>query len=164
MSFTFLYGKTNDIKSVLIIGDSMAQGLSPKFSELLSEKHIQCFSEYKVGTDSRYWEKQDIPTLISEKKPDHIYIALGTNEYKKMSVLSTLKIVETLKDSNVSYTWILPFNKDAQKYNERLIRFVGIENVYETKEQLTLYDGVHPTPRSFGKWAKNILDKTEFNK
>lgn len=142
---------------ILLLGDSMAQGLYPQFKSLLKQYDVAVVSKYKVGSSSKYWANQNISKIIEDEKPNYIFVALGTNEYQNPYFQHTDKIINDIKQSGVSFKWIAPIQQKAKDYNSYVSSIIGKENMFETNEDLPLYDGVHPTQKSFKKLGYMVL-------
>lgn len=152
--------------SIMVIGDSMAQGLQPHFDKLAKEHNISIYTRYKVGSSSFYWSndkqiKDDIYTI----QPSMVLIVLGSNEWLGSSnpklKRAIKKLVNDIQAANTQYIWIGPPIKDALKYQQMLSETANPRYVYDyTDLNVTRSkDKIHPDRKGFSRWSEMILSK-----
>lgn len=142
---------------ILIIGDSMAQGLYPQFKRILKKHDVEVVTKYKVGSSSNYWASQNISRIIEDEKPHFVFVALGTNEINNPYVEDTVKIIDSLNDTGIDYRWILPIIPNSDVYNRMIKEQLGDFRAIYSEENYNLYDGVHPTLKGFKNLSYYVL-------
>jgi hypothetical protein len=124
----------------LIIGDSIAVGIS--------QHRPECLSHARVGITSSAWNKKFLPRVIGAETT---VISLGSNDWNPDVSLNELIILrEKVKSKKVF--WVMPVIKPqiqemieliADRYNDHILYVEG-----------TSRDGVHPTDKEYKRLAK----------
>lgn len=101
---------------ILLVGDSLMQGLSPSMRELFSEKRISVITAAKpatgiTNTQFYSWERQ-LPALVETHQPDVILFLLGANDIQGMSIKGRTVAFGTKQ-------WI-------QEYRSRIATLIGM--------------------------------------
>lgn len=148
---------------LLLVGDSLAEGINPHIYSSLKEKVIYK-SLYKRGTTVPYWLKSSQLVAELKTKPDIILVSLGTNDLKtRTSNLDQYyQFSEKLISSGAQVYWIIPpvmpFN------NEDIIQWIEHPEPPISKIDCGEYDlersqdQVHLTPKGYQDWSKCIVD------
>lgn len=152
--------------TIMVIGDSMAQGLQPHFEKLAIENNSSIITRYKIGSSSFYWSNdKQIKDDIIKLHPNMVLIVLGSNEWLGSSnpklKRAIKKLVNDIHLTNTPYIWIGPPIKNAEEYQQMLCDVANPKYVYDyTDLNVTRgKDKIHPTPKGFSQWSKMILSK-----
>ena len=150
-------------QSILLIGDSMLEGLSPRFYEYaLHNGHDFNAVVWYSSTTKYFGECDTLRYFIEKYKPTYILLSLGSNELfmpgikknRQKFVEHILKQIDT-----IPYLWIGPPNwKEDTGINDMIIENAGYDRYYPSK-RLTYNrakDGAHPTRESSSKWADSV--------
>lgn len=159
--------KTKKIKDkILVIGDSMAQGLEPHFKKLSLENNISIITRFKIGSSSFYWSGDENLTQEIEKfHPDVVLIVLGANEWIASSNPKLKRAIKKLTSNialtNTEYVWIGPPINEAKEYYQMLRDTTNPKFVYDyTELNVTrAKDKIHPNSKGFSQWSKMIFLK-----
>lgn len=156
----------NEKFKIFVIGDSMAQGLEPHFKKLSKEYNCEVITKFKIGSSTFYWSNEAlIMDELASQSPDLVLIVLGSNEWQGSSnpklKRSAKKLIENMTKNKFAYIWIGPPVKNAQKYNEMLQMVADSKNIFDYTDLNVsrAKDNIHPTPKGFLIWSKQILDK-----
>lgn len=168
---------------VLLIGDSLALGLTPFFASLAKESGVDFKAMATVGTRIDQWAANpDLKALLAAFKPDLILVSLGTNDSfmqgadvvsKQQAQLDKLYSVLTEWPRSSDYglgpeyvVWIGPpvLPKPPSPGISKMIQdaagsALSPRYYYFHSERLDLPrgpDGLHPVPRGYAGWAGAI--------
>jgi len=154
-------------KKILLIGDSLAQGMAASFYKLVRQKgyvpHVDC----KQGTRIDYWAKK-LDKTLNATRPSLLIVSLGTND-------------SGLRDPEVQRTHVKNIKKIAARYNTDILwilpqtlpaRFVGQDGIkkiiqeelgektFDTKIKLEkIKDQIHLTKRGYEAWITSTWDQ-----
>lgn len=159
-------------KKILLIGDSLAQGMAPHFNKLAKNKgyvpRINCLQ----GTRIDYWSDR-LDKIMNDIRPGLIVVSLGTNdsglptpEIQRRHVKNIKKIADRYGSKIL---WILP-----QPLPKRFVGQHGIkqiikeeikDDVYDTQVKLEkIKDEIHMTSRGYETWITATWDHMVANK
>lgn len=101
---------------ILLVGDSLMQGLGPSMKDLFSKNGITVINAAKpatgiTNTQFYSWERQ-LPVLLGTHKPDVILFLLGANDIQGMSIEDRIVAFGTKQ-------WI-------QEYRSRIATLIGM--------------------------------------
>jgi len=158
--------KINANYKIMIIGDSMVQGLQPHMERLAKEHNTTMITRFKIGSSSFYWaNQQNIKNDIETINPNLVLIVLGSNEWQGSAnpklKRAIRKIADDIGATNTPYIWIGPPIKDAQSYQEMLAKVVNPSKLYDYTELNVTRgkDQIHPSPKGFSQWTNMILTR-----
>lgn len=157
------------IKRVLVVGDSLAVGLTPNLQKLCKADGISyCASDAIVGTRIDQWSKK-IQPLVDHHKPDLVFVSLGTNDAMmsnpRQNQAAMNKIIEAVRGAGARLVWIappsLPTTISGQRVRDDVVRAMlnesGVEQFDSTKVSVErAMDGIHATPQGYATWASAI--------
>jgi lysophospholipase L1-like esterase len=162
---------------ILVIGDSLAVGMTPHFELLAKETELPFSARAIGGTRVDQWvDSKKLLSLLDTFQPTHVLISLGTNDaytpLKPENVnADTQELVAIIKEANANPIWIgapdlpTPVNCPPCPSGEFDLR---TENLAAIKEAAPYYfdsttlnipkspDGIHPTARGYAGWAGAI--------
>lgn len=148
---------------LLIIGDSMLEGLNPRLAAYAKENGHTLNSVIWYSSTTEYWGTCDtLGVFIKRFKPTFIFISLGANEL-------FVKDIATKRDGfvknflrqigNIPYVWIGPPNwKKDTGINDLIAANVPAGRFFVTNGMKfnRQKDGAHPTHESAARWMDSI--------
>lgn len=151
-------------KTILFIGDSMLDGLSPRMAQYAKQNGHTLYSVIWYSSTSKTWGDSDkLKHYISTIKPDYIFICLGANELfvRDIRAKRTKFVRRMLADiGNIPYIWIGPPNwKEDTGINDMLMAETAHGSFFLSKD-LTLArssDGAHPTKAASADWLDSVM-------
>lgn len=149
---------------ILLMGDSMLEGLSPRLAAYAQQNNHKLFTVIWYSSSSRVWAtSQNIEKYIEKFKPTYIFICLGANELFIKNVAELREgyvktVIEKLGD--IPYVWIGPPNKQKDTgINDLLKKTVPADKFFLTKGMKFNYfeDQIHPTRASAIEWMDSVV-------
>lgn len=151
-------------KTVLLIGDSMAEGLGWFLREKVEAAGGHYIIESRHSTTIPLWEGEKLKESLERNKPDILFISLGSNELfvdkpEQTRAPMIRKITEELGD--LTAFWIGP---PSWKPDHGLVRVIEENfqpNHFYNSNDLKVprrSDGAHPTREGFETWANLVWD------
>jgi lysophospholipase L1-like esterase len=150
-------------KSIMLIGDSMLEGLSPRMLEYALQNGHTLNSVVWYSSTTKYFGQSDtLRHFIRKYNPDYIFLSLGANELfvkniKKDRAAYVRHILQSIGD--IPYIWIGPPNwKEDTGINELIVQNVRSGCYYPSKrlEFKRSKDGAHPTKASAAQWVDSL--------
>lgn len=150
-------------QSILIIGDSMLEGLNPRLAAYAKENGHRLNSVIWYSSTTEYWGKSDtLKVFLRKFKPTFIFISLGANELfvrnieqdRDRYVKSLLKQI-----GDIPYVWIGPPNWKKDTGINRLIAANVPAGCFFLSDGMKFdrqKDGAHPTHESAAKWLDSV--------
>jgi hypothetical protein len=147
--------------TVMLVGDSLAVGMSTEFKRLAVGAGYRAVTHAAVGTTTTQWLtwiKQDLKV----NKPALVVVSLGTNDaagFESVSKNPKLfeEFVKTIDESGAFVVWIGPpaiSTKKVAKIDEvrRLVKSAA--PIYFASEDLVipLEDGIHTNAAEYKRW------------
>ena len=150
-------------KNILIIGDSMLEGLNPRLAAYAEANGHRLNSVIWYSSTSEYWGTCDtLKVFLRRFKPDYIFISLGGNElFVKNIEEKRAAYVRNFLDQigDIPYLWIGPPNWKEDTGINRLIAKMTKPGCFFLSNGMTFErekDGAHPTRRSAALWFDSI--------
>lgn len=149
---------------ILLVGDSMLEGLSPRLAAYAKHNNHKLFTVIWYASSSKHWATtQTLEKYIQKYKPTYIFMALGTNELYIRNIIELREgyvktIVEKMGD--IPFVWIGPPNwKKDTGINDLLKKTVPEGKFFLTKGMKFSYneDQIHPTRSSAARWMDSIV-------
>lgn len=150
-------------KTILFIGDSMLDGLSPRLAAYADHNGHKLYSVIWYSSTSERWAKSGkLAHYINRLHPDYIFICLGSNELTVRDIvikrdIHVKKIIEEIGE--IPYLWIGPPNWKPDTGINRLIASNSQLGSYFKSDGMTFErskDGAHPTKQSASEWMDSI--------
>lgn len=150
-------------QSILLIGDSMLEGLSPPFLRYATQNGHTFNAVLWYSSSTKYFGECDtLSAFIKKYEPTFILLSLGTNELfirdiQKERAVFVKRILSQI--DSTPYVWIGPPNwKEDTGINELILRNTGYGRYFESKrlDFERTKDGAHPTFPSAAKWVDSI--------
>lgn len=149
--------------NILIIGDSMLEGINPRLAAYASENGHTLNSVIWYSSTTAYWGNCDtLRVFLRRFKPSYIFISLGANELFVKDIIEKRDgcvkyFLEQIGD--IPYVWIGPPNwKKDTGINELIARNVK-PGCYFKSDGMHFdrtKDGAHPTHASAALWVDSI--------
>lgn len=150
-------------KTILFIGDSMLEGLSPRFAHYAKANGHKLYTVIWYSSTSEIWGGSGkLSSYISRLHPDYILICLGANELFVSDIAKkrdryVKQIVKEIGD--IPFLWIGPPNWKKDTGINDLIASNVPEGSFFLSDGMHFNrkkDGAHPTHESAALWADSI--------
>ena len=150
--------------TILLIGDSMVEGLSPRLAAYADVSGHRLFTVIWYGSTTERWaETHRIKTYVKKFKPGYIIACIGGNELfvRDVERMRSRAVDTILADiGSVPYVWIGPPNWKPDTGINRLIAGKVGEGRFFLSSGMQLdrtSDGAHPTRRASAEWMDSIV-------
>ncbi len=162
---TSLFKKTKDTSSqkILIIGDSMLEGLSLRLQDYSEHNGHEMQAVIWYSSQSLWFGKSDtLKHFIEKFNPTYVILVLGANELFVPKIIERRKkYVEKIISQldSVKFVWVGPPNwKDDTGINKLIVDAVGWDRYFPSKnlKYRRTKDGAHPTYESAAVWMDSI--------
>lgn len=146
---------------VLLLGDSLAVGLTPRLGKLAGAGGFEFGSAAKTGSTMQYWlHAATEPLAVAQ--PTLVLVSLGTNDAVTSQPLAELRaqrdaLVRKLQAAGARVLWVGPPQLPARARPE--VRAMLEEwPAYFHSEDLPIpqHDEIHSTPEGYADWADAI--------
>lgn len=154
--------------TILLVGDSLAVGISRNLKKALAEHNTVLFTHAIGATNSKQWAiKGWLPAALKKWKPENVLVILGTNDSgipasRKAFPDNAKRIVETChKLGAETVIWSTPpkisihpdfiFN-GAKSCADVVIDYRSL------KVKMAPKDTIHPSQEGYKVWADNIVN------
>lgn len=151
-------------KTILIIGDSMLEGLYPRLAAYADASGHTLYAVIWYSSTSEKWGKSArLKSYIERLHPDFIFMSLGSNELFVKDIANRRKeyVKKIVADiDTVPYLWIGPPNwKEDTGINALVADNVlpGCFFLSAGMEFSRKKDGAHPTSESAAEWMDSIV-------
>ena len=157
---------------VLVVGDSLAVGLSPSLKALAKEQGVQIESLALSGTRIDQWAgSRKLEEKLAAFRPTLVLVSLGTNdEYLQPQTGGAVvgrqrphldALLSKIEASGAEVAWIGPPQLPKPQSNGvvAMLQDVIPRSHYFFSEQLEIPrgpDGLHPNVRGYAGWAGTI--------
>ncbi len=150
-------------KTILFIGDSMLEGLSPRLAAYCEASGHTLYTVIWYSSTTEVWGSSGrLSQYISELNPGYVIICLGANELFVSDIARKRdKHVKTLLSEigDIPYLWIGPPNWKADTgINDLIAANVPAGNFFVSNgmEFKRKKDGAHPTAESAIVWMDSV--------
>lgn len=150
-------------KTILLIGDSMLEGLSPRLAAYAQTNGHTLYTVIWYSSTSKIWsDAKKLTSYITQFKPDYIFICLGANELFVRDIISkrdvcVKNIVKEIGD--IPFVWIGPPNwKEDTGINSLISKNAGAGHYFKSDGMKfeRSKDGAHPTRQSASLWMDSV--------
>ena len=159
--------KLDESSRILLLGDSLAQGMLPHFRGLALSADLPYVGAGLPGTRIDQWtNSQWLRQKLSTFAPTHVLISLGTNDaFTNKSpeevAASAASLIETVKASGAHPIWIgapaLPETYGGRPFHEDILEAIRAEASYyfDSTEYVIPRgpDNLHPSAAGYAGWA-----------
>jgi lysophospholipase L1-like esterase len=163
--------KLTEDTRLLLIGDSLAQGLSPHLKALATDAGLPYLGAGVAGSRVAQWiDSQWLSAALQEFSPNLVLLCLGTNDaYSNLSVQQERAHVDALLarlPAQAEVVWVgpplLPATYSGRAAHVELVEAIAdrTEHYYDSQE-LDIPrgpDGLHPTAAGYAGWAGALWD------
>ncbi len=150
-------------QNILIIGDSMLEGLNPRLAAYAKENGHTLNSVIWYSSTSKYWGTCDtLKVFLRKFKPTFIFISLGANELfvRNIAEERDAYVKNFLKQiGDIPYLWIGPPNWKKDTGINDLIEKNVKEGCFFLSNGMHFdraKDGAHPTHASAALWLDSV--------
>ena len=151
-------------KTILFVGDSMLEGLSPRLAAYAKHNGHKLYSVIWYSSTSAKWGNSDkLRSYIAKVNPDYVFICLGANELFVKDI--TKKREQFVKNiiadiGDLPYLWIGPPNwKPDTGINDLIAAHAGKGEFFLSNGMKfdRAKDGAHPTRKSAQAWMDSVI-------
>ncbi len=166
--------------TVMLIGDSLAVGMEPKFISRARRAGYVPVSHTVNGTSIFQWIKW-IKSDLERNRPELVVVSLGTNDaiiYDRVKQHAGLygEFVKIVEDSGAVLVWLGPPDISSKRIphiaDERALIKKYAPHYFESEviEKPLKGDGIHSSPAGYNRWMgaawdwmieQNILTKSD---
>lgn len=161
---TFPFPCDTTAKIILLIGDSMLEGIGPRLAAYAEENGHTLYTVIWYSSTTERWGKSDkMSKYIHDLKPDYIFLSLGGNELFVSDIKNKRDkyVKKILKDiGDIPFVWIGPPNWKPDTGINELIETNTKEGTFFLSNGMKFdrtKDGAHPTHASAALWVDSIV-------
>ena len=150
-------------KSILFIGDSMLEGLSPRMASYAKHNGHKMNTVIWYSSTSEVWGRCDtLRHFIRKYRPDYIFVCLGANElFVRDIITKRAKYVDRILSQigSIPYVWIGPPNWKKDTGINQLVSSKVTAGTYFMSDGMHFdraKDGAHPTRSSAALWMDSV--------
>lgn len=150
-------------KTILFIGDSMLEGLSPRLAAYAAENGHTLYTVIWYSSTSEVWGRSGkLAKYIAQLHPDYVFICLGANELFVKDIKDKRdKYVKQMVSEigDIPFVWIGPPNwKDDTGINDLIKANVPRGSYFRSNGMHfdRAKDGAHPTRSSAILWMDSV--------
>lgn len=150
--------------TILFIGDSMLDGLSPRMEKYcLANGHRLVSVRWYSSSTERWGSSPRLAALIEKYKPSYVFVCLGANELNISRVEEKRgpRVRKILSDIGaLPYVWIGPPNWKKDTGINALIEKSARPGCFFLSDGMEFErraDGAHPTNRSAALWLDSVM-------
>lgn len=152
---------------ILLVGDSLAVGLSTQFHKLAKQSGYKPHTHAIVGSTTNQWIKL-LKSDLKKIEPKLVIVSLGTNdstmspEWFNIHQNIFSELTKIVIDSGVKIIWIMPpslQNKNFKSQNLVIDLIKKTDSMQFDSTQLEIprsKDKVHPTIKGYQLWMDSI--------
>jgi len=151
---------------VLLFGDSMVKaGLGFRLAQLVQQRGGIYLEDYLTSSSTKSWSEGDrLEKLLAEKKPDVIFVVLGSNEVFLMNPHAADHVQKIVaRFSGKPCVWIGPPVWSTQKGIVEIERDNSPPCEFFDSSNLKLerqWDKIHPNTKGGSTWAAAVWEAT----
>lgn len=150
-------------KSILFIGDSMLEGLSPRMASYAKHNGHRLNTVIWYSSTSEVWGRCDtLRHFIRKHRPDYIFVCLGANElFVRDIITKRARYVDRILSQigSIPYVWIGPPNWKKDTGINQLVSSRVRPGTYFMSDGMRFdraKDGAHPTRASAALWMDSV--------
>lgn len=150
--------------TLLLIGDSMLEGLSPRLAAYANANGHTLYSVIWYSSTSEVWGRSDkLKNYINRLHPDFVFISLGANELfvKDIAAKRDKYVKKIIADiGSIPYLWIGPPNWKPDTGINDLIAANAAPGSFFLSNGMHFdraKDGAHPTRSSAAAWMDSVV-------
>ena len=150
-------------KSILFIGDSMLEGLSPRLAAYAKHNGHRLNSVIWYSSTTEVWGECDkLAGFVKKFHPDYVVVCLGANElFVRDIITKRARYVNNILNQidTIPYVWIGPPNWKKDTGINQLIASKPKPGTFFLSDGMHFdraKDGAHPTRRSAELWMDSV--------
>lgn len=150
-------------QTILFIGDSMLEGLSPRLAAYAEHNGHTLYSVIWYSSTSQVWGRSDkLRHYIDTLHPTYIFVSLGANELFVSDIINKRRgyVQKIIADiDTIPYVWIGPPNWKPDTGINELIAQESAEGTFFLSDGMHFErskDGAHPTRTSAAQWLDSV--------
>lgn len=150
-------------QTILFIGDSMLDGLSPRLSTYAAESGHTLYSVIWYSSSTEQWSKSGrLKQYINDINPTYIFICVGSNELmiRDIKEKRTKYVEELLTEiDSIPFLWIGPPNWREDTGINDMLQTTLPEGTFFLSNGMSFErrkDGAHPTVASAALWMDSV--------
>lgn len=148
---------------ILLIGDSMLDGLGSRFVDYAAENGDEFHAVIWYGSNTMHWATtRDLEYHIQRVHPTFIIMSLGYNDLGYYNFEKRAEWIDVIlrKFGKIPFVWIGPLPRRGLR-DRRIVDIihqkVGDKRFYDSSNTICArIDGTHPTLSSAAKWVDSI--------
>ena len=152
------------VQTILLIGDSMLEGLGPRLAAYAEQNGHTLYTVMWYSSTSEVWGRSDkLKGYIRRLEPSYIVVCLGANELLVSDIAKkrekyVRKIISDI--DTIPYLWIGPPNWRRDTGINELIAANTPKGAFFLSDGMTFErakDGAHPTRSSAAAWLDSVM-------
>lgn len=150
-------------QTILFIGDSMLEGLSPRLAAYCDASGHELYTVVWYSSTSEVWGQSDkLAGYVDRIKPTFVIVCLGANELFVSDIEQKREkyVKKILSDiGDIPYLWIGPPNWKPDTGINNLIARHAAEGSFFLSDGMSFdrtSDGAHPTRKSAAAWLDSV--------
>lgn len=148
---------------ILLIGDSMTDGLGSRFVDYAAENGDELHAVVWYGSNSKHWATtRDLEYQIERVRPTFIIMSLGYNDLGYYDYTRREEWIKTIIDKfgEIPFVWIGPLPRRGIR-DRRIVGIirdcVGTDRFFDSSSTVCArVDGIHPTASAASRWVDSI--------
>lgn len=140
---------------VLLVGDSLAQGLGPPLTRFFAARGVKLESVSVQGSSARDWRREYLARALERSRASLVLVSLGTNDSASEALSvefpsNVVRLAERLAGEKRAVIWLVP-----PKAGQRVRWTLGQPQfeAFEPPAGLELDATGHPRGDGFARWA-----------
>lgn len=154
---------------VLVVGDSLAQGLAPQLKGLAATSGVEVGSISEVSTRMQQWvtppRRAALEKALASLVPTVVLVSLGTNDNKtgytdKELTQQLAELLTVLRATGATVVWMLAPPMPFADRIAPLLATAGVQVIDTQAIEIPRGpDDIHPTARGYAAWAEWVWGK-----
>ena len=157
-------------KTILFIGDSMLEGLSPRLAAYTRHNGHTLYTVIWYSSTTEVWGSSDkLKHYINKYHPDYVFVCLGANELfvRDIATKRACYVDNMLRQiGTIPYVWIGPPNWKKDTGINQLIASKVKPGCFFLSDGMKFersHDGAHPTRTSSALWMDSVARWVELH-
>ena len=156
---------TNTHHRILLIGDSMLDGVGRRFNDYAHANGHTLYTSIWYGSTTKNWaHTTELPRLIQKVHPTYVIVCLGTNDLGYNDISARAEAVQEImrEIGDIPFVWIGPVSLRNIKRDPGIVNMirqnVGADRFYDSYNLRISRgaDGIHPTFAAAAVWVDGV--------
>ena len=149
-------------QNILLIGESMVEGLAKPFANYCAANGHGFNSVCWYSSTTRHWVETDtLEYFLNKFNPTYVFVTIGGNEQFLSNLESRENFINQIlkRIGNRKVVWLgTPAWKKDTGINDLTLKILGKDRYYDARNLKIARkkDGAHPTPESSSLWMDSI--------